>query len=337
MPERLPLWVELAQQSIEVFVGAPLLRTVRIREEHFAAHRFLHGLVVRKLDTVIECERVNRPLFERQTNDFRHDAWTECLHLSHNVRPARSVNQREERVPRVVFDTVHEIALPIARADLFLNDLGSLADMPFIRLPRPLPLSVCESRAALKPQQKLSALPHAVRPIVYRLEADATAHTDPIHASDDLLRGETLLQLIHALHLKLRIVLDDTERSPCIESSCPEKCPGVGRIVYAASVRVAPYFAEDCRAMFSQNCRYCANAPAFRKRPPNIPALFKRKLRELPTRRCHASYVSSHRSRCCACPPVTALEDDQADVTEFYCAPNSVQLVQVDSAGILHA
>jgi hypothetical protein len=77
--------VVLAKQAIEILIASSLLRTADIREVHLTIQQFFHRLVMSELDAVIEGDRMDEPILERDADDLRHDPRLQRLHLLHDI------------------------------------------------------------------------------------------------------------------------------------------------------------------------------------------------------------------------------------------------------------
>ena len=79
---------------------------------------------------------------------------------------------------------------PIADAAAFLDDARPLADMPLVRLPDPLFVSVGDTRLALEAQERLAALPFPMNPGIDRFVADLAEVAGALDVPGDLLGRE---------------------------------------------------------------------------------------------------------------------------------------------------
>lgn len=166
MLERLAFWAILTNKTVQVLVGAALLRAVRVSEIDFALEELLNRRVVAELNSVVHRDRMYWEPSQRDLDDVRHWSGMERLHLSDYYVARCAIVDGQQAVPRIVLRAVDQIGFPVADAPLSRHGRRSVTNMPFVWLPILFTRAIRHTRLALESKKFLSGLPVTMDPAV---------------------------------------------------------------------------------------------------------------------------------------------------------------------------
>lgn len=96
--ERHSLREELADQTVEVLVGAALLGAVHVGEIYLALEQLLDRLVMAELETVVERDRVDGETTERNLDDVSNKMGIQTVNFPNDAEARGAVDQRQKRM-----------------------------------------------------------------------------------------------------------------------------------------------------------------------------------------------------------------------------------------------
>lgn len=174
---------------------------------------------------------------------------------------------------------MHKIGFPVADATTFEHDSRPLTDVSFVWLPESFLLTVGNARTASEAQERLSALPLSMDPVVNRLVGQRSIVARAAHVAGNLLWREAVLEEVLDVGLKRQVIVDDAQRRFGSASAPEHPRLSMMLVVDVPGVGIALEFSGDGGGTLAERSRNFAERPTSEK-PTNHLAFGKREMGE---------------------------------------------------------